>query len=79
MDQMNEEEVWHKLYSPKQSTKRQADTLVKTLKANEKKKIKVKTGDWVCLNKMRRTFKKGYLPNWSEELFSVVHKQDSDK
>ena len=63
------------MYSPKQSTKRQVDNLVKALK-EEKKKTKVKTGDWVCLNKMRRTFKKGYLPNWSEELFSVVCKQD---
>ena len=63
------------MYNPKQSTKRQVENLVKALKV-EKKKTKVKTGDWVRLNKTRRTFKKGYLPNWSEELFSVVHKQD---
>ena len=65
-----------KLYSPVQSTKRQADTLETELKKKKKKKTKVKTGDWVRLNKTRRTFKKGYLSKWSEELFSVVHKQD---
>ena len=29
-------------------------------------------GDRVRLSKTRRTFKKGYLPNWTEELFTVV-------
>jgi hypothetical protein len=26
----------------------------------------------VLLSKAKRTFKKGYLPNWTEELFTVV-------
>ena len=29
-------------------------------------------GDRVRLSKAKRTFKKGYLPNWTEELFTVV-------
>ena len=29
-------------------------------------------GDKVRLSKAKRTFKKGYLPNWTEELFTVV-------
>ena len=29
-------------------------------------------GDRVRLSKAKRTFKKGYLPNWTEELFMVV-------
>jgi hypothetical protein len=32
---------------------------------------KFKVGDQVRISKARRTFKKGYLPNWSEELFTV--------
>jgi hypothetical protein len=27
----------------------------------------------VRLSKAKRTFKKGYLPNWTEELFTVVN------
>jgi hypothetical protein len=26
----------------------------------------------VRLSKAKRTFKKGYLPNWTEELFTIV-------
>jgi hypothetical protein len=31
----------------------------------------------VRLSKPRRTFKKGYLPNWTKELFNVVRKTDT--
>lgn len=36
------------------------------------KKCRFKPGDRVRLSKAKRTFKKGYLPNWTEELFTVV-------
>ena len=32
-------------------------------------KPKFKVGDFVRINKTKRTFGKGYLPNWTEELF----------
>jgi hypothetical protein len=37
-----------------------------------KKSCKFSPRDRVRLNKAKRTFKKGYLPNWTEELFTVV-------
>jgi hypothetical protein len=37
-----------------------------------KKSCKFSPGDRVRLSKAKRTFKKGYLPNWTEELFTVV-------
>jgi hypothetical protein len=36
------------------------------------KSCKFSPGDRVRLSKTKRTFKKGYLPNWTEELFTVV-------
>ena len=36
------------------------------------KSCKLSPGDRVRLSKAKRTFKKGYLPNWTEELFMVV-------
>ena len=36
------------------------------------KSCKFSTGDIVRLSKAKRTFKKEYLPNWTEELFTVV-------
>ena len=36
------------------------------------KKPKLKIGDKVRLSKMRRSFSKGYLPGWTEELFVVA-------
>jgi hypothetical protein len=36
------------------------------------KSCKFYPGDRVRLSKAKRTFKKGYLPNWTEELFTVV-------
>ena len=37
-----------------------------------KKKAKFGVGDKVRLNKKHRTFKKGYLPGWTEEVFTVT-------
>ena len=36
------------------------------------KSCKISPGDRVRLTKAKRTFKKGYLPNWTEELLTVV-------
>ena len=42
-------------------------------KSNSKKvKPKFKVGDFVGINKTKRTFDKGYLPNWTKELFQIL-------
>ena len=38
---------------------------------NQKRKEEVKSGDPVRLSKTKQTFEKGYLPNWTEEIFKV--------
>jgi len=38
-------------------------------------KAKLKTGDKVRISRTKSTFEKGYLPNWSEELYIVVKVQ----
>lgn len=35
-------------------------------------KSKFKVGDFVRINKTKRTFEKGYLPNWTQELFKIT-------
>ena len=55
----NEEAVWKRLYE-------------KRLKQKHPQP-KFKVGDRVHLNKIHRTFEKGYLPGWTEEVF-VVHR-----
>jgi len=37
-----------------------------------KKKPKIKIGDTVRISKVKSIFEKGYLPNWTEEVFTVV-------
>ena len=54
MTQANSEEVWETLYGNKKA---------------KFKKPRFKVGDRVRLNKKFRTFKKGYLPGWTEEVF----------
>ena len=52
----NQEDVWYQLYG------------------RNKNKIsipKLKVGDRVRISKTRRVFKKGYLPSWTRELFTV--------
>ena len=49
-------------------------TLVKrNLYDNGKSKVKFKfrVGGRVRISKSRRTFKKGYLPNWTDEIFTI--------
>ena len=36
------------------------------------RKFKFKLGDQVRIGKSRRTFKKGYLPSWTQEIFTVT-------
>lgn len=35
-------------------------------------KPKLSVGDFVRINKTKRTFEKGYLPNWTQELFKIL-------
>jgi len=53
----NQEEVWNNLYAKRLNAKHL--------------KPKFKVNDRVRLNKKFRTFKKGYLPGWTEEVFIV--------
>lgn len=42
-------------------------------KTSQKTKSKLfKVGDFVRINKTKRTFEKGYLPNWTRELFKIT-------
>ena len=45
----------------------------RNLYGNVKSKVKFKfrVGDCVRISKSRRTFKKGYLPNWTKEIFTT--------
>ena len=62
VDQNNAEEVWDTLYPHYKKTK----------KKKKKKKSALKVGDRVRLNTKHRTFQKGYLPGWTEEVFLVT-------
>ena len=53
----NERRVWQRLYGRR----------LKPIR----KKPRFRLGDRVRLNKKHRTFKKGYLPGWTEEVFTV--------
>ena len=55
----NEEKVWNRLYAAK-------------LRPRRKKNPTLRVGDKVRLQKKHRPFKKGYLPGWTEEVFSVA-------
>ena len=55
--QNNEREVWHTLYGEREK--------------KEPIKYKFEVGDQVRISKMKRTFEKGYLPNFSKEIFTV--------
>ena len=56
----NAQEVWRRLYGK--------------LKQERPVRFKFKVGDWVRITKKKRTFEKGYLPNWTEEIFRVVRR-----
>ena len=53
----NEKKVWHMLYDDHDEMKHPA--------------YKFKIGDQVRISKIKRTFDKGYLPNFSKEIFTV--------
>ena len=53
----NEKKVWHTLYSDRTEEKTP--------------KYKFKIGDQVRISKIKRKFEKGYLPNFSQEIFSI--------
>ena len=56
--QKNEREVWHTLYGEREEKKKPV-------------KYKFEIGDQVRISKMKRTFEKRYLPNFSKEIFTV--------
>ena len=56
VNKKNENVVWHNLYGSESS---------------KPVRFKFNIGDQVRISKTRRTFKKGYLPNWTEEVFTV--------
>ncbi|XP_033642417.1 uncharacterized protein LOC117302552 [Asterias rubens] len=58
----NSEEVWHTLYGIPDSK----DSIVTSFKFN--------LGDTVRISMAARTFSKGYLPNWTTELFTVSNR-----
>ena len=53
----NQQEVWQRLFGSAPI---------------RKSKCKFRVGDQVRISKAKRTFKKGYLPNWTREEFTVV-------
>ena len=55
--QKNEREVWHTLYGEREK--------------EEPVKYKFEVGDQVRISKMKRRFEKGYLPNFSKEIFTI--------
>lgn len=60
VNQSNQEEVWLRLYHHD-----------RPLSKSNVRRFVLKVGDTVRISKTKRTFKKGYLQNWSEELFIV--------
>ena len=53
----NESIVWQKLYGEE---------------SDKPVRFKFNIGDQVRISKARRTFKKGYLPSWTEEVFTIT-------
>jgi transposase InsO family protein len=58
----NEQEVSRRLYPPK----------------NTNLKFKFNIGDQVRISKAHRAFQKGYLPSWSDEIFTIKSRYPSD-
>ncbi len=56
VNRMNQEDVWQRLYG---------SSLPKSTKCT------LKPGDLIRISKYKGKFQKGYLPSWSEEIFSV--------
>ena len=47
------------------------DSFVEYIEKSNKKDPKFKIGDHVRISKYKNIFFKGYLPNWSEEIFAI--------
>ena len=60
VSQTNAQEVWHRLYGKY------------FVKLNAQVRLKFKVGDKVRISKTKGTFEKGYLSNWTEEVFSIA-------
>ncbi len=56
----NAQDVWHVLY--------------KTQKKTQTKKPKFNVGDQVRISRVKHVFEKGYLPNWTEEVFTIAQR-----
>ena len=54
----NEKQIWHTLYDDDDDGEKHV-------------KYKFKIGDQVRIRKIKRTFEKGYLPNFSKEIFTI--------
>ena len=61
VDQSNAEQVWDTLYVDKKKKKKK-----------KKNRDALNVGDRVRLNAKHRTFQKGYLPGWTEEVFLIT-------
>ena len=65
--------------SPSEVNRNNEYEIRKTInKPKQKPKWSLKLGDRVRISKTRRQFKKGYLPNWSDELFTVAARHPTD-
>ena len=80
VDETNEEKVWQKLYSRSKAERRQTTPGGGGVRRRGRVGVSgvdlLRVGDKVRISKAKRLFDKGYLPNWTEEIFeiaSVVH------
>jgi hypothetical protein len=63
--------------TPSEVTPKNVETVRRNLYGSQKEKnyiieFKFKIGDYVRISKYKKLFQKGYLPNWSEEVFQVT-------
>ncbi|XP_048588870.1 uncharacterized protein LOC116617272 [Nematostella vectensis] len=64
------QEVWATLY-PEAPAAEAITGETPTAKSKKKTPPRFQVGDQVRLSKVKQTFTKGYLPNWTEEVFTV--------
>ena len=57
----NDQDVWRTLYG-------------KDIGKWRNVRFRFKVGDQVRLMKIRKTFEKGYMPNWTEEVFTITQR-----
>ena len=53
------------------------DSFVEYSEETNEKDCKFKVGDYVRISKYKNFFAKGYIPNWSEEVFVVIKVQNT--